>query len=49
MESMREHLRYFFDDVQQIENAPEPEIDESDDIANEPKIWENIGRCKGFG
>ena len=38
MESMREHLRYFFDDVQQIENAPEPEIDESEDIANEPKI-----------
>lgn len=38
IESMREHLRYFFDDVQQIENAPEPEIDESEDIANEPKI-----------
>lgn len=38
MESMREHLRYFFDDVKQIENAPEPEIDESEDIANEPKI-----------
>lgn len=38
MDSLRERLKYFFEDVQQIENAPEPEIDKSEDIANEPKI-----------
>ena len=35
---IRESFVYFFDDVQQIENSPEPEIDDSEDIANEQKI-----------
>ena len=38
IDSIRERLKYFFEDVQQIENVPEPKIDESEDIANEPKI-----------
>lgn len=31
MESMREWLHYFFEDVQQIANAPEPETEEQSD------------------
>lgn len=31
MDSMREHLNYLFENVEQIENAPEPDVDESED------------------
>lgn len=32
MESMREWLNYYFEDVQQVENAPEPTEEQDDDI-----------------